>query len=253
MLFLLRKIRRSFFQPDKLRTYFAYAFGEIILIVMGILIAFNISNWGDRVGELQVIRGHLFALQADFKENLRQVDISIEEVQNRRDQAIELLELLSSEDPAVRSRRILNRLHNVFSLRYHRSIRKAYNEIINDSALSKIENAALKSALGDWERQLLHIANMEERFENYESAVIYPYKNENLQFREMIPQYIVGDIELPPGRFQTDIEKLANDNRLENILVSRFGQTSFMLLQYDELRETILKINQLLEEGLASD
>ena len=45
MLLLLRQLRRSFFQPGKLRTYIAYALGEIFLIVVGILIAVQIGNW----------------------------------------------------------------------------------------------------------------------------------------------------------------------------------------------------------------
>ncbi|QXD25802.1 hypothetical protein F7C95_07935 [Opitutia bacterium ISCC 51] len=45
MLFIFRKLRRSFFQPGKFRTYIAYAIGEILLIVIGILIALQIQNW----------------------------------------------------------------------------------------------------------------------------------------------------------------------------------------------------------------
>ena len=45
MLFIFRKIRRSFFLPGKVRTYLAYAVGEIILIVVGILIAVQIGDW----------------------------------------------------------------------------------------------------------------------------------------------------------------------------------------------------------------
>ena len=44
MLFILRKIRKSFFLPGKLRTYLAYAAGEILLIIVGILIALEWST-----------------------------------------------------------------------------------------------------------------------------------------------------------------------------------------------------------------
>ena len=47
MLFILRQLRRSFFQPGKLRTYVDYAIGEILLIVLGILIAMQIGNWNE--------------------------------------------------------------------------------------------------------------------------------------------------------------------------------------------------------------
>ena len=47
MLFIFRKLRRSFFQPGKVRTYVAYAAGEIVLIVVGILLALQISEWNE--------------------------------------------------------------------------------------------------------------------------------------------------------------------------------------------------------------
>jgi hypothetical protein len=43
MLFIFRKIRRSFFLPGKVRTYLAYALGEIALIMVGILLALQIG------------------------------------------------------------------------------------------------------------------------------------------------------------------------------------------------------------------
>jgi hypothetical protein len=41
MLRIFASIRRSFFLPGKVRTYLAYAFGEITLIVLGIMIKFK--------------------------------------------------------------------------------------------------------------------------------------------------------------------------------------------------------------------
>ncbi len=45
MLFIFRKLRRSFFLPGKVKTYVAYAVGEIALIVVGILLAMQVSGW----------------------------------------------------------------------------------------------------------------------------------------------------------------------------------------------------------------
>jgi hypothetical protein len=69
MLHFFRHIRRSFFLPGKVRIYFAYAFGEIVLIVVGILIALQIGEWNqarkDRAEETQI----LLQLKTDFKVN----------------------------------------------------------------------------------------------------------------------------------------------------------------------------------------
>ncbi len=47
MLFFLRQIRRKAMNENKLSTYLLYAVGEIILVVVGILIAVQIDDWNE--------------------------------------------------------------------------------------------------------------------------------------------------------------------------------------------------------------
>jgi hypothetical protein len=61
MLFIFRKLRKSFFLPGKVRTYVAYAIGEIALIMVGILLALQVSEWNqerrDAVEETEILNG----------------------------------------------------------------------------------------------------------------------------------------------------------------------------------------------------
>lgn len=56
MLFLLRKIRRKLMDAKKFTSYLLYAVGEIILVVIGILIAVSLNNWNTqkKMNELEV-------------------------------------------------------------------------------------------------------------------------------------------------------------------------------------------------------
>lgn len=47
MIKFFRHIRRSLIQENKMGKYFKYAIGEILLVVIGILIALSINNWND--------------------------------------------------------------------------------------------------------------------------------------------------------------------------------------------------------------
>jgi hypothetical protein len=59
MLTVLRKIRRELVSGGKLRKYIFYAFGEIVLVVIGILIALQINSWNDRrLERLESIKVH---------------------------------------------------------------------------------------------------------------------------------------------------------------------------------------------------
>ena len=45
MIKFFRKIRQNLLMDNKTSKYFKYAVGEIILVVIGILIALQINNW----------------------------------------------------------------------------------------------------------------------------------------------------------------------------------------------------------------
>jgi hypothetical protein len=47
MIKLFRKIRQDLLNEGKTSKYFKYAIGEIILVVIGILIALSINNWNE--------------------------------------------------------------------------------------------------------------------------------------------------------------------------------------------------------------
>jgi hypothetical protein len=48
MINFFRKIRRQLASENKFQKYFRYAFGEILLVVIGILIALQVNNWNEK-------------------------------------------------------------------------------------------------------------------------------------------------------------------------------------------------------------
>jgi hypothetical protein len=47
MIKFFRKIRQKMLTENKFSNYLLYAFGEILLVVIGILIALQINNWNE--------------------------------------------------------------------------------------------------------------------------------------------------------------------------------------------------------------
>lgn len=70
MLFLLRNIRRKLL-GSKVSSYLLYAIGEIVLVVVGILIAISIDDWSqykkDRLKETKILLEMKANLELDFK------------------------------------------------------------------------------------------------------------------------------------------------------------------------------------------
>ena len=88
MIKFFRKIRQNLLSENKFGEYLTYAIGEIILVVIGILIALSINNWNEerknRAFEkeiLEQIRANLIkdklsleSIQANFKNAMNSTD-----------------------------------------------------------------------------------------------------------------------------------------------------------------------------------
>ena len=57
MIKFFRKIRQKLITENKFNRYLLYAIGEIILVVIGILIALQVNNWNnDRIIERHTLK-----------------------------------------------------------------------------------------------------------------------------------------------------------------------------------------------------
>jgi len=81
MLKFFRKIRKNLINQNRFSKYLIYAIGEIILVVIGILIALSINNWNEgrksRVVELRVLK----QIEADLNKTLPQLEGAVKAIQ----------------------------------------------------------------------------------------------------------------------------------------------------------------------------
>ncbi|WP_075348601.1 DUF6090 family protein [Algoriphagus marinus] len=67
MISLFRKIRQKLLHENKLGNYLKYGIGEIILVVIGILLALQINNWNEANKNTKREEAFLFNLQQDLR------------------------------------------------------------------------------------------------------------------------------------------------------------------------------------------
>jgi hypothetical protein len=79
MLKFFRRIRQNLLMENKTGKYFKYAIGEIILVVIGILIALQINNWNENRKEKQKTQTYLKLLLEDFKQESLKINGYIDE------------------------------------------------------------------------------------------------------------------------------------------------------------------------------
>lgn len=91
MIKFFRKIRQQFITENRFGKYLFYAIGEIILVVIGILIAMQINNWNElRKQELEV-RQYLERIEIDLDLDIEYFNFHSEDINKH----IEYYELIS--------------------------------------------------------------------------------------------------------------------------------------------------------------
>ncbi len=72
MIGFLRRIRKSVIEEGQLRKYLFYAFGEILLVMIGILLALQVNNWNLSQQEIAEERASVERLLLDIEQNIEE-------------------------------------------------------------------------------------------------------------------------------------------------------------------------------------
>jgi hypothetical protein len=71
-------MRYNLTETGKTGKYFKYAIGEIVLVVIGILIALQINNWNQSQKEKKIEANYLKNITADLKEQLASIEVQMD-------------------------------------------------------------------------------------------------------------------------------------------------------------------------------
>ena len=74
MIKFFRKIRFDLIEKNKTGKYLKYAIGEIVLVVIGILIAIQINNWNENRKQQSKIKSVYSVIKSDLKYDIKKFD-----------------------------------------------------------------------------------------------------------------------------------------------------------------------------------
>ncbi|HEY5688410.1 MAG TPA: DUF6090 family protein [Yeosuana sp.] len=153
MIKFFRKIRQNLLSEGKTSKYFKYAIGEIILVVIGILIALQINNWNQvrkEYKETNILLNNLKLNVEEYIKNLKELQESIE---IRKDYADYILKSLDDQKVTDSSMFISSMTRIGWIIDYSQTL-PTYAEIINSGKLIYINSEDLKNELASFQSQL---------------------------------------------------------------------------------------------------
>jgi len=99
MIKFFRKIRKNLLSEGKNAKYIKYAIGEVVLVVIGILIALSINNWNEerkfKALEIKILAD----LKNDIKENINNLEEGIRQLKISNESISEVLDMYEQKTP----------------------------------------------------------------------------------------------------------------------------------------------------------
>ncbi len=179
MIKFFRKIRQNLLSEGKTGKYLKYAIGEIVLVIVGIIIALQINNWNqDRLTQNR-IESRLMNLIGDVENEVEEMDevkesaklriIIIHEILKRNDKikSIGWPDSIPGKE-AIDTIRNPNRILSALST--FDGNRPTYNELINSGEFYTIRNETLKRKIQNYYGSIDELRDA-ERWNNQETSL----------------------------------------------------------------------------------
>ncbi|MBT8267457.1 MAG: hypothetical protein KJO41_11970 [Bacteroidia bacterium] len=234
MIKFFRKIRQRLVTENKFNKYLLYAIGEIILVVIGILIALQINNWNEHQKQKDYEITILDEIRANLITSKKEVELAIEDDRRWRACIIKILDFLD-EGKAYNPN--LNQCFGSyywsstvqFSTSSYEELKAKGMEIISNIKLRRdlttmydFKFDVIETEVEVWDSQLL-------------SSTIYPLHTK--LFRKYFPDtWSVFEDEFARPN---DYKKLLDNDEYKNLLSELIS-----------LRNYSIKINELLKNDL---
>ena len=239
MIKFFRHIRKDLMEKNKTGKYFKYAIGEIILVVIGILIALQVSNWNTNRIEVQEELRTIQNLHNEFTTNQKILETSISNTKKSINTGRYIMSLINTDLEYLKTQNTDSLLFEIFEIGAINITENSVLEILQSGKLKNLKNDNLKSLIFEWTQKKTRIADNRESVDDKTNYLVnylikrYPLKN--------IDAYGVLKWK-KPSNLKGDKYQIFYDLEFENII----DDLLYNLVNYNtrviELKDTIVSI-----------
>lgn len=247
MLKFFRRIRQQLLSENSFSKYLLYAIGEILLVVIGILIALQINNWSEAKKDAQKEYQILLSLSEDFKANQIELAQTLKRVPIRQQKLKTVLSYvgLSNSELTKSMKDTIKNTGYVLS----DIIEGTLESILSSDKLELLKNDSLKNKLTAYPAFIEKFKKQEVTVEDYVIDVQRFKLREYLTLVDLLdqdPKYT----NLRAHVIQSNYEGLLKDRAYQNILIGVLLQTNGLLRSGQQLKAKTEEIQQLLRQAL---
>jgi hypothetical protein len=185
MIKFFRHIRKSLLMENKTSKYFKYALGEILLVMIGILLALQINSWNqkrlDRIEEKNILSN----LHDEFLENKRLSTNNIASIGGAMKANIEIMNLMGSSDDELQKHNLDSLFYSSLPAAQFTSSSQSILNITQGGRMNIIKDKNIIKLLYQWQAQLEAVNIRERALDDWSYDQILPIMSKYISLKEM--------------------------------------------------------------------
>ena len=248
------KIRKKLLAENKLSKYFFYAIGEILLVVIGILIALQINNQNDlrkeRIKEIHYLGNIKTDLDINLLEMDRYLDVRAESIESAK-RIIEHFEGKPITDYSAFNAEGVQ----IYNWQKFWQTNNTFQELVNSGNLALISNDAIKKSLFDIESVYKKMKSEEDHYRFDTEKLLYEPLYALMDLNPMVANF---EYRISQGQSGEDMELSAEyfsdflkSTKIKNGFVLTVLEFSTLNGQMREMKAMTEELITLIDEEIA--
>jgi len=232
MIKFFRKIRQNLLMENKTGKYLKYAIGEILLVVIGIIIALQLNNWNEsrnlKYKEIVILK----ALKSELENDLNTEIILAKNYYHKKDKALSKLIGVYTKKENISNDSLLNYFRGSL-IEWNFGLNVAAFENLKSTGLNLISNDSLRLKISSiysnhYPEILIRSNYLTQFYEREFRPILY----DNLNF-------------INPKLSQSEFDYLKNSKQVSNRIIDLYGRRKWI---QEELNIVIPKLESLLRD-----
>ena len=248
MIKFFRNIRKKLVSENEFSKYMIYAIGEIILVVIGILIALQINNYSEQKKERNKENILLTNLSNDVALDILQIEKNTQlskERLGRLDSLIRQLKTPNTVDKDV----FIRKSYEFVVDQYFKSNSGIFDEAVSSGHMSFIQNESLRQSVFNYYRNAKETytdGTTRQITDEFITPLLVEHVYLNQEGLAMLG-INVGEI----AQLQNlNIEDLMNNKAYWKMILLKFGGNQEQIVRWEGIRQRALFLKEQLDEEL---
>ena len=227
----------------KTGKYLKYAIGEIVLVMIGILLALQVNSWNEnRLSRLEE-KAILSNLNREFLQNKDALTFVMKENEESYQASLIIMDLIGKSRTELESINTDSLIYQTIDFNGFNPSENALSDLLQSGRLQLLKNETLKDLLYQWSRTMITVMDNYDGFDAKIENDLIPYLTKN---------YSLKDIDMhghlkwkSKSKLKIDKLKIFEDIEYENLM----DDTLYKLQTYfNDLNDAKTIINSIIKE-----